>query len=282
MPSRVLLQIGPVTVYWYGVLIVSGVLAATFLAARQAQRVGDDPDHAWDAMLLCLLLGVIGGRLYHVIHMWPEYAEHPGRIFGLQMQGFGIYGAVAGGALGLFLYTRRHKLSFLRWADFAAPGLALAQAIGRWGNFFNQELYGNPTTLPWGIPIAAENRVRPYNDLLRYPLETTRFHPLFLYESLWNLMIFVVLLTLSRKVAKRLLDGDLFLLYGVLYALGRFFFEFQRFDAWKIGGIPTAQWIAVAAILFFGSVLIYRHQRNGAVVVLAEDEDPAEEAAGQA
>lgn len=271
MPDPVLFRIGPVEIYWYGVLIVTGVLAATWLAAVQAQRAGDNAEHVWDAMLLCLLLGVVGARLYHVASSLPYYLAHPGEVFGLRMTGFGIYGAVAGGALGLWLYTSRHKLRFLHWADFAAPGLALAQAIGRWGNYFNQELYGHLTDLPWGIPISAAHRIPPWTDLARYPEATTRFHPTFLYESLWNLLTFGVLLALSRKASDRLLDGDLFFLYGVLYALGRFFVEFQRPDAWRIGGVPTAQWIAIAAILFFGSLLIYRHQRGGAVVVVDEE-----------
>ncbi len=265
MPSRVLFQIGPVAVYWYGVLIVTGTLLAAWLAAQQAQRAGDDPEHIWDALLLCLFMGVLGGRLYHVVSSLPYYIAHPGEIFGLRMAGFGIYGAIAGGALGLWLYTSRHKLSFLRWADYAAPGIAVAQAVGRWGNFFNQELYGYPTNLPWGIYIAPENRLAGFEHY-------ERFHPTFLYESLWNLLAFAVLFVLSRKAAKRLLEGDLFLLYGVLYALGRFAVEFQRPDAWKIGGVPTAQWVAIALILFFGSALIYRHQRSGAVVLPEEEE----------
>ena len=156
MPSPVLLHLGPVTIYWYGVLIMLGVLVATWVAGRQAKRNGDDPEHITNALLFCLVFGVLGARLYHVISAFPYYWQHPGEILGLQMAGFGIYGAVIGGVLGLWIYTRRHKLSFLRWADYIAPGLALAQAIGRWGNFFNQELYGYPTSLPWGIYIAPE------------------------------------------------------------------------------------------------------------------------------
>jgi phosphatidylglycerol:prolipoprotein diacylglycerol transferase len=270
MPSRVLLQIGPVSIYWYGVLIVTGALAAAWLAAKLARQEGDDPEHVWNALLLCLLLGVIGGRLYHVASMLPYYLAHPAEIFGLRMHGFGIYGAVAGGALGLWIYTRRHQLSFLHWADLAAPGVALAQAIGRWGNYFNQELYGNPTDLPWGIYIAPENRLQGLEQF-------ERFHPTFLYESLWNLLTFAVLLILHRKVGKRLLKGDLFLLYGVLYSLGRFFVEFQRPDAyqlktWILAGVPMAQWVAIGAILLFGSILIYRHQRSGTAVVTEEEE----------
>ena len=266
MPSRIMFQIGPVAVYWYGVLIVGGALAAAWLAARQAQRAGDDPEHVWNALLLCLALGIVGARLYHVASNLSYYLAHPGEIFGLRMSGFGIYGAVAGGALGLWIYTRRHGLGFLHWADYAAPGLALAQAVGRWGNYFNQELYGYPTPPGawYGIYIAPENRLPGFEQY-------ERFHPTFLYESLWNLVCFGILLALSRKAGKRLLSGDLFLLYGVLYPLGRFFVEFQRPDAWKIGGVPTAQWVAIAAVLFFGSVLIYRHQRSGNVV-LGEEE----------
>lgn len=254
MPNRVLLQIGPIVIYWYGFLIVIGILVATWIAGIQARHNGDNPEHVWNALILCLLLGVIGARLYHVVSAWQYYLAHPNEIFGFQMAGFGIYGAVAGGALGLWIYTRRHQLSFWRWADYVAPGMAIAQAIGRWGNFFNQELYGYPTTLPWGIYIAPENRLPGFEQY-------ERFHPTFLYESLWDLLTFAVLIIVSRKMKKWLRTGDLFLLYGVLYPLGRFFVEFQRPDAWKIAGMPTAQWIAIVAILACGSALVYRHRK---------------------
>jgi len=225
----------------------------------------------WNALLLCLFLGVIGARLYHVASSLPYYIDHPNQIFGLRMSGFGIYGGVIGGALGLWIYTFRHKLSFLRWADYAAPGLALAQAIGRWGNFFNQELYGYPTNLPWGIYIAPENRLPGFEQY-------ERFHPTFLYESLWNLLAFGILFTLSRKAKDRLLEGDLILLWGVLYSLGRFFVEFERPDAyqlktWVLTGVPMAQWVAIAIILVCGGALIYRHQQQ---------QQPAEAEAEQA
>jgi phosphatidylglycerol---prolipoprotein diacylglyceryl transferase len=270
MPSRVLFQIGPVVIYWYGVLIMTGVLVASWLAAKAAENAGDDPDHVWNALLLCLFLGVLGGRLYHVASSLPYYVAHPGQIFGLQMSGYGIYGAIVGGALGLWIYTSRHKLSFLRWADYAAPGVFVAQALGRWGNFFNQELYGFPTSLPWGIYIAPENRLPGFEQY-------SHFHPTFLYESLWNLLAFGILFTLSRKAKKRLLDGDLILLWGVLYSIGRFFIEFQRPDAyqlktWVLGAVPMAQWVAIGTILVCGGLLIFRHQRSrGDVPVEADD-----------
>jgi len=255
MPSRVFLHIGPVVVYWYGVLIVAGIMMAAWIAAKQAQYQKDNPEHIWNALLPSLILGILGARLYHVISSLSSYLAHPGEIFGLQMAGFGIYGGIIGGALGLWIYTRRHRLSFWRWADYIAPGLAIAQAIGRWGNFFNQELYGLPTNLPWGIYIAPENRLPGFEQY-------ERFHPTFLYESLWNLLVFAVLMVVSRKVSRRLREGDLILLYGVLYPLGRLLVEFQRPDAWKIGGVPTAQWVAMAAILSCGSVLVHRHWRH--------------------
>ncbi len=255
MPSRVFLHIGPVVVYWYGVLIMAGIMVAAWIAAKQARYHGDNADHIWNALWLCLILGILGARLYHVVSSLPYYLAHPGQILGLPMAGFGIYGAVVGGALGLWIYTRWHKLSFWRWADYIAPGLAIAQAIGRWGNFFNQELYGFPTNLPWGIYIAPENRLPGFEQY-------ERFHPTFLYESLWDLLVFAVLMVVSRKASRRLREGDLMLLYGVLYPLGRLLVEFQRPDAWKIGGVPTAQWVAIAAILVCGSVLIYRRWRN--------------------
>ncbi len=270
MPSPEILRIGRFVISWYGVLIITGALAAAWLAARLAQREGDDPEHVWNALLLCLVMGVIGARLYHVASSFSYYAAHPGEIFGLGMRGFGIYGAVAGGAFGLWIYCRWQKLSFLHWADLAAPGVAVAQAIGRWGNFFNQELYGNPTNLPWGIYIAPQNRLPGFEQF-------ERFHPTFLYESLWNLLVFGALLLLYHKVGKRLLKGDLFLLYGVLYSLGRFFVEFQRPDAyqlqtWILAGVPMAQWVAIAAILLFGGILIFRHQRGGAAIVTEEED----------
>ncbi len=260
MPNRVLLQIGPLAIYWYGVLIVAGVLVAVWLAARQAQRAGDDPEHVWNALLLCLFLGVIGARLYHVASSLQYYLAHPAQVLGLRMSGFGIYGAVIGGALGLYIYTRRHRLSFARWADYAAPGLAIAQAIGRWGNYFNQELYGFPCNLPWCIYIAPENRLPGFQQY-------ERFHPTFLYESLWDLLSFGILFILSRKAKERLLEGDLIFLWGILYSLGRFFVEFQRPDAyqlktWVLAGVPVAQFVALATILICGGTLIYRHQRS--------------------
>jgi len=265
-------RLGPLQVHWYGILIVSGAVLAAFIAARLARRAGENPDHVWNMLTVVLLLGIIGARLYHVFSRpaggfigWDYYREHPIEIIAFWNGGFrglGIYGGFIGGVIGLFLYTYLTRLRFFRWADFAAPGLLLAQAIGRWGNFVNQELYGPPTTLPWGIPIDCQHR---FGDYLCPPLGTmpadTRFHPTFLYESLWNLLGFGLLLTLALRFDKRLREGDLLAGYLIWYPLGRFWIElFFRPDAWVWGTLPTASLLSLVAILLGVSGLVYNHR----------------------
>jgi phosphatidylglycerol:prolipoprotein diacylglycerol transferase len=265
-------RLGPLQVHWYGILIVSGAVLAAFIAARLARRAGENPDHVWNMLTVVLLLGILGARLYHVFSRpsggfigWDYYREHPIEIIAFWNGGFrglGIYGGFIGGVIGLFLYTYLNKLRFFRWADLAAPGLLLAQAIGRWGNFVNQELYGPPTSLPWGIPIDCQHR---FGDYLCPPLGTmpadTRFHPTFLYESLWNLLGFGLLLTLALRFDKRLREGDLLAGYLIWYPLGRFWIElFFRPDAWVWGALPTASIISLIAILLGVSGLVYNHR----------------------
>jgi len=255
-------RIGPFAVHWYGLLILAGALAGALVATREAKRQGLDPDHVWNGLLLILIFGLIGARLYHVFSSpavgvgWEYYRQHPIEIVAFWrggLSGLGIFGAVAGGIVGLYIYTRLNKLDFLTWLDVGAPSLILGQAIGRWGNFFNQELYGYPTNLPWGIYIDPPHRLPGFENY-------ERFHPTFLYESLWNLIVFFLLIFVGRRWGHLLLKGDLFLLYGILYPLGRFFVEMQRPDAWAINGIPVAQLISVAAILICGGVTLSRHK----------------------
>ena len=160
----------------------------------------------------------------------------------------------------LRIYTRFAKLNFLEWLDIGAIALPLAQAIGRWGNYINQELYGNPTDLPWGIPISMEHRLPEFATLA----EEQRFHPTFLYESLWSLMSFFILSYVAVNWSDRLKDGDVALMYLILYPLGRFLAEFQRPDAWLAGstGIPTAQVISVVTMLVASSILVWRHRAS--------------------
>jgi phosphatidylglycerol:prolipoprotein diacylglycerol transferase len=251
-PNPILVQIGPVAIYWYGALIVTGAILAAYIAGRLARKNGHDPDIAWNLLLVVLVTGIIGARAYHVISSWDYYRANPGQIIGLQMSGFGIFGAVAGGMFGIWIFAKHFHLRFLEWADYVAPGLLLAQAIGRWGNFFNQELYGPPTDLPWGIYIAPEHRLPQYAAF-------DHFHPTFFYESMLDLIGFIVLFYLARNWKKNRLYGDLFFIYGLIYPVIRFFIEFLRPDAWRIGGMPTAQWVSIGAVILFGALLIVRH-----------------------
>lgn len=261
-------------IYWYGVIVVICILAGAFVTTIEARRRGEDPDHIWNGLILVIIFGLIGARLYHVISSpqglprgFDYYLQHPVEIFMIRQGGLGIFGAIAGGVLAVYIYARWQKLDFLTWVDIAAPGLALGQAIGRWGNFFNQELYGYPTTVPWGIPINLRFRLPQYANLP----ETTRFHPTFLYESLWSLVAFVILMYVARRFGDRLLKGDVFLAYCVLYPLGRFLVEFQRPDAWMLGPIAAAQAISLLIMIAAMAILVYRHRRRPAAEVQPVD-----------
>ncbi len=254
-------------IYWYGIIIVLGAIAGAALASVQAKRKGIDPDHVWNALLFVLLFGVIGARLYHVLsdvalgdplgYFSRDFWTNLLNIFNPRSGGLGIFGAVAGGILGLWVYCRFAKVTFWGMVDAAIPGLTLGQAIGRWGNFFNQELYGYPTDLPWGIPIQAAHRLPQFTSLP----ETARFHPTFLYESLGLLVVTGLLLYIARRWDKQLKPGDMLLLYGIAYPLVRFFTEMQRPDAWLLAGtgIPTAQVISVVAFVICAIWFLYRH-----------------------
>ncbi len=269
MPFRpVAFYIGTFPIYWYGIFIATGMLVGTYVAAFEARRRGENEEHVWNAVLLVGILGIVGARLYHVFsspagtaYGWAYYRENPWAIFDVRSGGLGIFGAIVGGVLGVLLYTYRAKLNLWRYLDFGAVGLLLGQAIGRWGNFANQELYGPPTTLPWGITIQEQHRIPPFNDLSQYPLDT-RFHPDFLYESLWNLIGVVLLLAIERKWTGKLKDGDLFLGYLIWYPLGRLWIEALRPDAWKVGDIPVAQIVSVLLIIMSVVTLVVRHRKR--------------------
>jgi phosphatidylglycerol:prolipoprotein diacylglycerol transferase len=251
--SEIAFQIGGIEIRWYGIMIVLGVVSAIGVALIEARRRGENVEHIVNMALLIIPLGIIGARLYHVIDQWGYYMQNPGEIIG--GRGLGIFGAIIGGVLGLVIYTRWKKLSTMRWLDIFAPGLILAQAIGRWGNFFNQEIYGYPTDLPWAIYIDPVHRITGYESY-------THFHPLFLYESLWNLLGFGIIMLLGRKLRRRLQDGDIFCLYVIHYGIGRFFLEGLKIDVWTLGGIPTARWITSLAVILAVIVLILRHYKQ--------------------
>jgi phosphatidylglycerol---prolipoprotein diacylglyceryl transferase len=245
-------HIGSLSIHWYGIILVVGILAATFLARIEAKRRGDNPDHIITILLFVIPLGFIGARAYHVIDQWSYYSQNPSHIIG--GAGLGIFGGLIGGIIGLLIYTRWKKLSLLHWLDIITPGVILAQAIGRWGNFVNQELYGKPTNLPWGIYIDPENRATGYASF-------EHFHPLFAYESILNLLGCIMLLVIGRKYKNRLLDGDIAFIYLIYYSTVRFGLEWLRIGNWKLAGFPTACWISIVAIIVSISIMVYRHRR---------------------
>jgi phosphatidylglycerol:prolipoprotein diacylglycerol transferase len=255
-------RLGPLSVHWYGIIIAAAVLLAGALGAVEARRRGEDPEVGWSMLLPVLVLAVIGARVYHVIHQWDYYAANPALIPQIWQGGLAITGAVVGGILGIWLYTRAVKLNTLRWFDIFATAVLLGQAIGRLGNFVNQELYGPPTDLSWGIPIDAQHRVGEWTNLALYPVETTRFVPLFAYEALLNLVGLVLILWIARRFAHRLYDGDILLIYLMWYGAIRTYLETYRVQNWVIAGVPVAIWIGVATFFLAGGLLLLRHARG--------------------
>ncbi len=273
----VIVQLGPLTLRWYGVLIMAGVMLAAWVGSRHIERRGLDRDSVWDLLLWVLIPGLIGARLYYVFIQSPRgpeglgrFLSNPASILAVWEGGLHIFGGFIFGALGLWAFAHLRKAPLLVYADAIALGLPLGQAVGRWANFINQELYGPPTTLPWGLRIDAEHRIGPYRDLVAFP-ETTRFHPLFLYESLWNLIGFAVIFSIWRRYGDRLRDGDISIMYLLWYPLGRFFIEFLRTDSWFFPGTPfnVVHILSLVAVIV-ASVLLYRRRRYSTVSARAE------------
>lgn len=216
-----------------------------------------NPEHVWNGILWCTVLAIVGARLYHVLTPSPsmaalginspaDYWRNPMQLLNLRNGGLGIFGGLIGGAAGLFIYARRQRMRALPWTDLAGIGVALGQWLGRWGNFFNQELYGRPTDAPWAVSIDPIYRLPAYADV-------ARFHPAFLYESLWNFLAFASLYFLYRRWGQRLRVGDLTALYLVFYAVGRILLEFVRLDSrtLSVGGValPVATAVSLGIVL---------------------------------
>jgi phosphatidylglycerol:prolipoprotein diacylglycerol transferase len=255
-------------IYFYGILIMLGVIAAAFLGQAEAKRRGLNPDYIWDMLFWVVLAGIVGARIWHIFTPPPSmvaqgittqwYLTHPLDMINIRNGGLGIPGAIIGGALAMWVYCRNKKISFMNLADTVIPGVALAQAIGRWGNFFNQEVYGLPTNLPWKIYIDPAHRVPGYQNY-------DYFHPLFLYESLWNLLNMAILLWVARRFEKWLRPGDIFFMYMIMYSIGRFGLEFLRLDASQVGGINFNQTFVVVVALVAGLFLFLDHRPRRAV-----------------
>jgi phosphatidylglycerol:prolipoprotein diacylglycerol transferase len=225
-----------------------------------------DPEIAWDLFPIVIIFGIIGARLWHVLtpsaslvaagYGTGYYFTHPLAMLNIRGGGLGIPGAVIGGVIGLYIYMRQHNQSFPIWLDNLAPGLALAQAIGRWGNFVNQELYGLPTDLPWKIFIEPAYRLPGFEQIAYY-------HPTFLYESIWNLLNMAILLLVARKFAAKLHAGDIFLMYLIIYPVGRFLLEFIRLEYSPVAGMNINQNLMAVTAIASTIALIIRFAKKG-------------------
>jgi prolipoprotein diacylglyceryl transferase len=276
-PSQGVWHLGPLPLRAYAFSIIAGIIFAVWYTDRRYVARGGRPGTVADVAVWAVPFGIAGGRIYHVITSWGPYfgsGGHPLDAVKIWEGGLGIWGAVAFGAVGAYIGCRRQGIVLPPFADALAPGLAVAQAMGRWGNYFNQELFGRPTTVPWGLQVDLAHRPAGYEQF-------ATFHPTFLYESLWCLLIAVVLVRVDRRYL--LGHARVFLLYGALYTTGRFWFELLRIDdANHILGLRVNTW--VSGIIFIASVLAFlwslrnRPGRETPAELLRNPAEPAEPA----
>jgi phosphatidylglycerol---prolipoprotein diacylglyceryl transferase len=271
--------LGPLYIRFYGILLMSGALAGGYLATLEMKRRGHDPEMVWDLLVYLIVGGIIGARLWHVLTPPPSsiaqgfttqyYLTHPLDALAIWKGGLGIPGTILGGLVAMYLYARAHRgIGFLEWTDIAAPSLALGQAIGRWGNFFNQELYGAPTNLPWKIFIGPTHRLAGYENSAFY-------HPLFAYESILNLANMLLLLWLMRRYRSTLRLGDVFNVYLIAYPLIRFSLDFLRLDASQVLSLNINQTLSAVVGVCAVLVLLWRHRSSAAGEERAVPPSPA-------
>lgn len=257
------LSLGPLLFRWNGLLIALGIAAGALLSAREAKRQNYDPEIIYYLFLPLTIWGILGARLWHILSpplssielglTTRYYFSHLIDIAAIWVGGFGIPGAWIGGSLALYYFARKHEFPFLELADIVAPGLALAQAIGRLGNYFNQELYGLPTNLPWKIFIDHAHRLSGFEKINFY-------HPLFAYEAMWSFANVIFLLWLTRRFDGILRIGDIFLAYLGFYSLGRFLLEFLRVDISVVSGFNINQVFFAIVFICVGIGMYLRHR----------------------
>ena len=261
-PSLSSFSVGPLTIHFYALCIITGIAAAIWLGRRRYANLGGNPDEVSEVAIWAVPFGIIGGRIYHVISSPQQYFGEDGNpvdALRIWQGGLGIWGAISLGAIGAYVYFKTHSttLSFAKLLDSLAPGVIIAQAIGRIGNYFNQEVFGKPTTLPWALEIEAKNRPVGYEEF-------ATFHPTFLYELLWCLLIAFLLIKLPgflNSISRN--PGDIFALYIAGYTAGRFWIEALRIDeANYILGLRLNIWVS---IIVFASAVIYLYRSKRGV-----------------
>ena len=258
-PGPIIFELGSFVIRWYGLLIATAVLIGVTLSQYLAKRRGVNPDLLGDLAIWLVIAAIPCARIYYVLFEWQEYSQRPEDIIAVWKGGIAIHGAIIGATVATITFARLNKISVWQLLDLVVPSAILGQAIGRWGNFFNSEAFGAPTNLPWKLYIAPMYRPRGY-------LNYEYFHPTFLYESLWNLGVFTLLLTLffwGLKHKDRLKTGTLALIYALAYSLGRFWIEALRTDSLMFGPLKIAQVISLVGIALglFGLIWLYWWQR---------------------
>jgi phosphatidylglycerol:prolipoprotein diacylglycerol transferase len=252
-PGSIAFYLGPFPIRWYGILMATAIVVGLWLAHRQARREGLPADDIISAAQWAVLAGLVGARLYEVAFNWDYYGQYPWKIPAVWEGGLAIHGSLIVGPLVGAWLAHRWRLPVLRSLDVAGPSIALGQAIGRWGNYFNEEAFGRPTDLPWRLYISKPHRPSGYVDF-------EYFHPTFLYESLWDLAVFGALIWMRPRLHER--PGTLFFAYIGLYSIGRFAIEGLRLDSFWLGGLRVAQLASMAGVAIALIGLVWTHRRG--------------------
>lgn len=255
--NPIAIELGSIQIHWYGLIIGFGVLLGLIIALRESERRGLDKEIFTDMILFAVPIAIICARIYYVIFQWDYYSQNPGDIIKIWNGGIAIHGALIGSVLTAIIFARIKKVSFWKLADIAAPSLLLGQAIGRWGNFMNQEAHGGEVTRAF-----LENLYLPDFIINQMYINGTYYHPTFLYESVWNI-VGVIILLLLRKVNLR--RGELFLTYVLWYSIGRFFVEGLRTDSLMLtDSLRIAQVISIVLVIVAVALILYRRVRGQA------------------
>jgi phosphatidylglycerol:prolipoprotein diacylglycerol transferase len=257
-PGAIAFQVGPIVVRWYGILMALAIVVGLWLGHRAARKEGLPADDIISVGQWAILAGLVGARVYEVIFNWDYYGRFPSKIFAVWEGGLAIHGGLIVGPIVGAVLAKRWGIPILRGLDVAAPSIAIGQAIGRWGNFFNEEAFGAPTMLPWKLYISPQNRP-PAFARFEY------FHPTFLYESLWDLGVFL-LLVLWLRHRFRLQPGAVFFAYVGLYSVGRFLIEGVRLDSFWIGPFRVAQLASVLGVALAIAGLAWTRRRSAAAI----------------